>query len=238
MATPTLAFLNTSLTDTLTDALRRAVLSGEFVPDQRLSENAIAERFGVARTTAKTGIDRLCAEGLLRRCARKSAHVPLLSGDDIADLYFSREPIEVAAVRLLAAGGGVPEGASAALARMRKAALAGDHADHTEADIQMHREMVLATGSERLHRMHDLVMGETQLCISQVRRHSGVDLMQLTDVHASILEAIAAQDAKAAVDALRHDLHSCRDLLVREARRIEAGAHRDDMGHQSDQDGS
>ncbi len=71
-----------------------------------------------------------------------------------------------------------------------------------------------ATGSERLCRMHETVLGETQLCIAQVRRKEGVDLMALTDRHAAILDAIRAGDPDAAVAALLSDLHGCRDTLL------------------------
>ena len=214
MVTPVVEFANTSLTDSMTEELRKAIMAGEFKPKQRLSENSIAERFGVARVTARAGLDRLVTAGILRRGQRKSAYVPLLSSKDILDIYFSREPIEVVATEWLSQRGVVPQKMAAAISRMKEAAVAGNHAQHTEADIQMHRELVLAAGSRRLCRMHDFVLGETQLCISQVRRQSDVDLTALTDAHVAIADGIANRDPGFAVRALCHDLHSCRDMLV------------------------
>jgi len=203
-----------SLTDSLTDALRKEVISGRIAPGEKLSEIWVANRFTVARPTAKAGLDRLTNEGILRRGPRRSAVVPILSSDDVSDLYFSREPVESSAVTTLARSKQVPMDAERALALMRIAAEHDQHAEHTEADVALHRALVSAAGSERLRRMHETVMGETQLCIAQVRAHEGVDLMELTDRHAKILEAIRSGDPIAAVEALKADLHSCRDTLL------------------------
>lgn len=217
--TPLRALEITSLADSITDALRRSIIAGEFAPGQRLSETVVAERFGVARVTAKAGIDRLASEGILRRGQRKTASIPVLSTEDIGDLYFSREPVEVAAVTNLARQGRVPPDAERALAMMWRAAAEGRHTDHTEADIALHRALVASTGSERLRRMHEIVMGETQLCIAQVRHNGDVDLKALTATHAAIIEAVAAGDPDAAVRALRNDLHGCREMLMAASRR-------------------
>lgn len=210
----TIELESTSLTDSLSDALRHQIISGEIAPGEKLSEAWVSTRFAVARPTAKAGLDRLTNEGILRRGQRRSAVVPKLSASDIADLYYSREPIEANAVTSLADKSAVPPKAERALTLMQLAAAQNNHADHTEADISLHRALVAATGSARLARMHETVMGETQLCIAQVRAQAGVDLPALTERHAAILEAIRAGDAALAVKALLADLHSCRDTLL------------------------
>lgn len=210
----TLEIESVSLTDSLTDALRRQIIAGVIRPGEKLSELWVANRFAVARPTAKAAVDRLTNEGILRRGPRRSAVVPRLSAEDISDLYFSREPIEASAVTELAAKREVPMAAERALALMRVAAEQSNHADHTEADVSMHRALVAAVGSVRLRRMHETVMGETQLCIAQVRAQAGVDLHALTDRHAAILDAIRTGDTKQTIEALLADLHSCRDTLL------------------------
>lgn len=223
---------SSSLTDSLADALRRQIIAGEIRPGEKLSELWVANRFAVARPTAKAAVDRLTNEGILRRGPRRSAVVPRLSAEDISDLYFSREPIEASAVSALASQREVPVAAERALALMRVAAEQNNHADHTEADISMHRALVAAVGSIRLRRMHETVMGEAQLCIAQVRAKADVDLIALTQRHAAILDAIRTGDAELAVDALFNDLHSCRNTLLGEVATLpgldEAGTGRDE----------
>lgn len=213
---------NTSLTDSLCEALRRQIISGQIAPGQKLSEVWVANYYEVARPTAKAGLDRLTNEGLLRRGRRQTAVVPQMSAGDINDIYFAREPIEARAVRTLAEQGTVPPEAERALALMGMAAQLDQHAEHTSADISLHRALVAASGSARLQRMHETVMGESQLCIAQVRSHVGLDLAELTSTHAAILDAIRAGDPDAAEQALRNDLHGCRETLLSDIAEREA----------------
>jgi DNA-binding GntR family transcriptional regulator len=206
-----------SLTESLSAALRQQIIRGDIAPGLRLTEAWVAEQFDVARPTAKAGLERLCAEGLLRRGPRRSSVVPSLSAEDIADIYFSRQPVETWAVRTLAEQR-LPTGdAQRALARMRLATVESVYDDHTEADIAFHRALVAATGSDRLKRMHATVMGEAELCIAQVRRNASTDLVVLTARHTAILEAIATGQPDRAEEALLADLNGCRDMLLADA---------------------
>jgi DNA-binding GntR family transcriptional regulator len=203
-----------SLTDSVSDALRKEIIRGAIPPGVKLTEAWISERFSVARPTAKASLDRLTAEGLLRRGPRRSSTVPKLSADDINDIYYSRGPVESTAVRTLAKRGNVPADAERALMLMRLAAETDDHAAHTEADVNFHRALVAAVASPRLQRMHHTVMGEAQLCIAQVRRATSVDLDALTESHAAILVALRAKNEDGAASALLADLESCRLTLL------------------------
>jgi DNA-binding GntR family transcriptional regulator len=214
-----------SLTDSLSDSLRKQIIAGEIEPGLRITEAWVSERFEVARPTAKSGLDRLVSEGILRRGPRRSSIVPRLSADDVSDIYFSREPIESTAIAALANRGNVPTEAERALTFMQVAAERGSHNEHTEADIDFHRALVAAAASPRLRRMHQTVMGEAQLCIAQVRMQRYVDLFALTASHAAILEAIRDGDAERAIKALKLDLDGCRDTLLADiARRSAAPA--------------
>lgn len=210
----------TSLVESVSDALRKEIIAGDVPPGLRLTEGWVAERFGVARPTAKAGLDRLISEGLLRRGPRRSSTVPKLSAEDIADIYRSRVPLESMAVSELAARRHVPDHAQRALLLMQVAAERAAHLEHTESDVAFHVALVNALESERLTRMHQTVMGEAQLCIAQVRQQASVNLAELTARHAAITYAIAAGDEELARQALRADLDGCRDTLLAHARKL------------------
>jgi DNA-binding GntR family transcriptional regulator len=203
-----------SLTDSLSAALRSRIISGELAPGQKLTENWVATTFQVARPTAKAGMDRLTTEGLLRRGAHRSAVVPLLTRDDITDIYFSREVVEAQAVLTLTANRDSPGEARKHLREMELAAEDKRFLEHIEADIAFHRALIVATGSPRLKRMHETIMGETQLCIAQVQAHKDSDLVAIAREHAGILRAIRTGDPTKASNVLKRHLHGARDRLM------------------------
>ena len=99
------------LPESIADSLRASILSQADAPGSALTESAVALRFGVARPTARIAIEKLVADGLLRREAHRAARVPELTGDDIVDLFDNRALVEGAAMAALAALEDAPRGA-------------------------------------------------------------------------------------------------------------------------------
>ncbi len=86
------------LPDAIHDELRAGILARVDPPGTTYTESAVALRFGVSRPTAKMAIERLVAEGLLRRDSHSAARIPELSRDDIVDLFENRAIVESAAL--------------------------------------------------------------------------------------------------------------------------------------------
>lgn len=209
----------TRVPDAVYEALRESILSQREAPGSAVTEQAIADRFGVARPTAKAALERLVAEGLLRRTAHKTARVPELTRDDIVDLYSSRAVVEEAALRTLAADGVVPIAAIAAQRMLVDAAAAdaaplGDAAPLARADIAFHRALVEAQRSPRLARLHALLMGEIELCTGQVQAHRLLALNDVIAQHQGILDAVAAGDPERAGQLTRAHIEGARDRLL------------------------
>ncbi|MCW2756136.1 MAG: GntR family transcriptional regulator, partial [Marmoricola sp.] len=158
MSNPT---TSTVLPSAIYDDLRERILSQADPSGTTFTESAVALQFGVARPTAKMAIEKLVAEGLLRREAHHAAHVPRLSRDDLVDLFDNRAIIEGAALARLATEGTIPADALAA----HHAQLVGAKADEPYAtlDIAFHRALVTGQSSPRLIRAHSLLMGEIEL---------------------------------------------------------------------------
>ncbi len=57
------------------DALRLAILGGEFTPGQAVPQEEIATRFGVSRIPVRDAMNLLQAEGLLRIVPSKGSFV-------------------------------------------------------------------------------------------------------------------------------------------------------------------
>jgi DNA-binding GntR family transcriptional regulator len=193
------------LPESIADRLRASIISQRDAPGSTVTESAVALRFGVARPTARIAIERLVADGLLRREAHHAARVPELSRDDIVDLFDNRAIVESAAIAALRS---IPAAALAA----HRAVLAND--DFAEFDIQFHRALVAGQPSPRLTRMHELLMGEIELCIGQVQAAHLLTAMEVAAQHQGILDAITAGDGEKAATLTRDHIAYSRDALL------------------------
>jgi DNA-binding GntR family transcriptional regulator len=201
-----------SLAEAVYEALREQILSARIEPDALLTETAVALEYGVARPTAKAAVERLVAEGLLVRRPHHAARVPALGRDDIVDLFASRAMVEDAAISNLASDGRIPASALAAHSALLQQAAAG--AAFASEDIAFHRELILGCDSSRLARMHELLMGEIELCIGQVQAHHLLTARDVATQHQGILDAIANRDPATASRLTREHILGTRDLLL------------------------
>jgi DNA-binding GntR family transcriptional regulator len=198
--------------DAIYAELRTGIISQDVRPGTTVTESAVALRFGVARPTAKMAIERLVAEGLLRRETHRAARVPQLSRADIVDLFDSRAVVESAAVERLATGGTLPAEALAAHRALLANARAGEA--FANEDIAFHRALVDGQPSSRLARMHTLIMGEIELCIGQVQAGRLLTASEVGAQHQGILDAVTAGDAALAERLTREHIAGSRDLLL------------------------
>jgi DNA-binding GntR family transcriptional regulator len=88
------------LRDVIFQTLRKAIISGEIKPGERLMEVAIAEQMGVSRTPVREAIRRLEADGLVTMSPRKGTHVSKLSVKDIIDTLEVRGVLDKLATSL------------------------------------------------------------------------------------------------------------------------------------------
>jgi DNA-binding GntR family transcriptional regulator len=195
----------TLLPEAIYEALRARIIAGTDAPGSTITESAVTLRFGVARQTAKAAIERLVAEGLLRREAHQAARVPELTRDDIIDLYENRSIVEAAAVARLVA---IPADALAAHHALR------DADEFARFDIAFHRALVEGQPSHRLARMHALLMGEVELCIGQVQANHLLTATEVAAQHQGILDAIVSGDTALASRLTSDHIAGSRDRLL------------------------
>jgi DNA-binding GntR family transcriptional regulator len=205
--------ISTMLPSAIYDELRGRILSQTDQVGATFTESAVALQFGVARPTAKMAIERLVAEGLLRREAHSAARIPQLSRDDIVDLFESRAVIEGAALAKLAAGGTIPGPALVAHHAQQAGAVTDE--PYAALDIAFHRALVTGQSSPRLIRMHALLMGEIELCIGQVQANHLRTAADVAIQHQGIIDAVTAGDpAEAARLTREHIAESSERLLA------------------------
>jgi len=154
--------------DTVTDTLRQEILSGTLPAGQRLVEQELTARYGVARHSLRAAFKNLQAEGLVRIETNKGASVARLDVQDIVQLYELRTALEVEAARLALErhDGRVP--VRDALTRLTQACESGTWADINDAHANLHAAIVRAADSPRIEAAHRALDGELKLFMNQL----------------------------------------------------------------------
>jgi DNA-binding GntR family transcriptional regulator len=187
------------------ERIRASVLDGTLPPGSQLNEVALAASYGVSRGPVREALQRLIQEGLLRSAPHRGVFVPVMSSEDIDDIYFARQALETAAIRRIV---GTPQAASGCktldrlVRAMRQAEAAGDWESVASRDFDFHIGLVSAAGSPRLERMFTAVISETRLCMSVLTAADG-RRDDLVDEHERVTELIREGDTEGAVAVLQ-----------------------------------
>ena len=205
------------------DAIRAAIAEGEFVPNQRLVEADLSERFGASRAAVRTALVQLSSEGLVERVQNRGARVRAVS---------LAEAIEITEVRMAL------EGLCAAKAAqrlsdddrdrlreigeaMRAAVASGDLLGYSELNRQLHGLVRELAGQATAGAILERLRGQNVRHQFQLAMHPGRPAVSLPQ-HLEIIEALCAGDSEAAEAAMRRHIRSVIETLPE----VEAGRPR------------
>lgn len=116
------------LRDQVLAALRKGIISGDYPPGERLTEDRLAEDFGVSRNPVREALRVAEAEGIVVILPRRGAVVASPSSATIDDIFAVRERLEPLAARL-AAERATPGDVTTLRAMLEQARLATEHQD-------------------------------------------------------------------------------------------------------------
>lgn len=152
----------------VTERLRASIVNGTLAPGSQLSEVELANTFGVSRGPVREALQRLIQEGLVRSEPHRGVFVPVLTDEDVKDIYLARDALESSAVRHIIATEKATEAADQLdrfVQLMSESAAADDWESVGQHDLEFHTALVASSGSERLQRMFSTVISETRLCL-------------------------------------------------------------------------
>jgi DNA-binding GntR family transcriptional regulator len=211
------------------ERIRANIIGGVLAPGSQLNEVELAESFGVSRGPVREALQRLIQEGLLRSEPHRGVFVPIMSAEDIEDIYLAREALETAAVRRIT---GTSRAATAYKALdkfvrgMESAERSGDWGLVASRDLDFHTALVAAAESPRLERMFTTVISETRLCLS-VLTAADEARDTLIEEHREISEMIREDNTRGAVAALTKHFD---DAVVTLTRRLGAAGESEQVG--------
>ncbi len=90
-----------TLSDYIADQLRKAILSDQFKPNQRLVEQEIAESMQTSRGPVRDALKILENEGLINRTPHRGAFLAQITRKDAEEVYTIREVLETLAVKFV-----------------------------------------------------------------------------------------------------------------------------------------
>lgn len=194
------------LRDVVFNTLRRAILTGELKPGERLMEIHLANRLGVSRTPIREAIRKLELEGLVTMIPRRGAEVAQITEKSLQDVLEVRRALDALCAEL--ACDRITNEGKAALGRacdqFEKATKTGDVVTIAEADVALHDIIVQATGNQRLIQLiNNLSEQMYRYRFEYIKDESGHE--NLVNEHRMIYESIMKGDKeKAAMSAKLH----------------------------------
>ena len=185
--------------------LHDAIVRLQLPPGQVLSENEIAERFGVSRQPVREAFIRLIEVGLMSVQPQRGTRVVKISQKAVLDGRFVREAVEVAVVRTAAKQGLTDDilGQLYDLIEAQKKTVEKNDFDRFFLlDEALHRTLALAIGN-------DYAWGVVEEIKAQMNRVRYLSLQEATplklliDQHAAIVETVDQRDPERAAQAMR-----------------------------------
>lgn len=149
------------LTEQSYELLKAHILQRHFSPNEKLSVDRLAQQLGVSRTPAKDALNRLAADGLVTIQPRVGSFVTPMTTTDVREIFDVRLLIEHHAVEQIAS---LPDTTIQHLQHNVEAmadCISGNdyRADRLdtfiELDSDLHRQLVSATGNQRLLTIYD-----------------------------------------------------------------------------------
>ena len=204
----------TSLVDAVTERLEAAIIGGDLAPGERLSEQALAVKYGISRGPLREAIRRLEGRRLLERKANIGVSVVELSPRRMDELLSVREALEGMACRLAAERITLNE-----VNLLRQ--LLADHAAQKEVqsgegyyqqsgDFDFHFRIAKASDNEYLISMITVDLYD----LLRVYRYKSSTMAgraaKALEEHYATLEALEAQDPDRAEQAMRAHLREAR----------------------------
>jgi DNA-binding GntR family transcriptional regulator len=198
----------------LVEAIREAIIRGEFVPNQRLVEADLSSQFGASRAGVRSALLELTNEGLVERIQNRGARVRAVPLD---------EAIEISEVRMVLEGLCAAKAAEAVTGEevrelqgigksMREAVAGGDLLGYSALNQELHRRVREIGGQRTASRVLERLRGQNVRHQFRLAMHPGRPSVSLPE-HLAIIDGICTHDPEAAESAARAHLRSVIEAL-------------------------
>lgn len=207
------------LRDVVFNTLRKAILTGQLKPGERLMEVHLANKLGVSRTPIREAIRKLELEGLVIMIPRRGAEVAQITEKSLNDVLEVRRALDVLSVELACER--ITEEEIASLKKacedFERATKGKDASVIAKADVALHDIIVQATGNQRLQQMVNNLSEQMYryrfVYIKDESQHE-----KLVAEHKEIYESILCRDKERASEAAKLHIDNQEKSIIRQIR--------------------
>lgn len=203
----------TSLRESVANALRAAIISGELLPGNLYSAPSLSERFGVSATPVREAMLDLTNEGLVVAAPNKGFRITEVSEEDLDAITSIRMLLEPPTVRQVTEL--IPDADFPMLRALAQdivdSAARGDLVNYTDADRVFHLRLIEYTGNSHLVKIVSDLRARTRLLgLAPLSQSGQLDASALE--HLELVELLEARDGAAAEEFMRRHIGKVRGL--------------------------
>lgn len=207
------------LRDVVFQTLRKAILTGELKPGERLMEIHLASKLGVSRTPIREAIHKLELEGLVTILPRRGAMVSEISERGLKDVLEVRRDLDSFCAEL--ASERITEEDKKRLVdaneAFNEAVKTKDATIMAKADVAFHDIIIEATGNERLVAMiNNLAEQIFRYRFEYIKDETKRD--NIIKEHKNLMDAIIKGDKLAAREASRVHIDNQEKAILKQLR--------------------
>jgi DNA-binding GntR family transcriptional regulator len=211
-------FKRLSLRDVVIERMKQAIINGELVDAQKITEFEMAERFGVSRGLIREVIRELENAGIVINIPYRGTFVRALTAERVNELYTLRVILEEYAVELAvkkADDDGILHLRSI-IDKMYRYAKASDVNSLVETDLEFHKALYALSHHQMLIDTLEKLSGQTHMFIqaSKVIYSLFPSLDEVASSHEPIIDAISNRQVENARNAIHYHISDVGQKLV------------------------
>lgn len=196
---PSTGLQTRSLVELVVASLRERILSGEFVPGERLVEQQLSTQFQISRAPLREALRLLAEQGLVEHLPRRGVRVTTFSARDFDELFGVRDALERFAASLMAGRPRESLDATAltgALDQLTAAANANDRLAASTAHRAFHLAAVALADSHQLLQTYEPIILKLQLYMAANLRLEAESASPVEGVrrHRRLFDALVSGD--------------------------------------------
>ena len=220
MTLPALVPVAATLGARTAEQLRQKITQGEFLPGQRLSEQALSDSLGISRNTLREVFRMLISDGLVKHEPNRGVFVAVPTVASIVDIYRVRRLIECQALAQAYPRHPAKKKMRMAVEQALECRTRADWLGAGTANMAFHMAIVELADSERLNLLFASVLAELRLAFGMLRDAESLHVPYI-DMNLQILVLAEAGDfAGAAATLTNYLVHSERIVLAVYARHL------------------